>query len=534
MTSKPLRTSLSLAVTAFAAFAASAAAAAPPADLDAYVARALNTFGAPGMSVAVVQDGRVAVAKGYGVRRLGSKQPVDTHTSFPIGSESKAITAAALAVLVDDGKLKWSDRVVDRLPGFRMYDPYATEHMTVRDLLTHRSGLGLGEGDLLIFPTNDRTRAEIVHALRYLAPVTGFREQFAYDNILYIVAGALVESVTGRTWEAFVSDRIFKPAGMDDAHPNYEPQAPGVTALHARTNGPIRGMGDQGVIDAPAGFDVIAPAGAVTLSAADAAKWMQLQLAHGALPAGGGRVFSVAQADEMWKPVVVVPADEFRLPGSLAAMQPDLQTYALGWFVETWRGHRVIEHSGAVFGAVAMLYMIPDLHLGVSVVINSEDSGARRAVMFHILDHYVGAPETDWISVLDRTRTEMTSAAAAAVAKVVASSPATGETASGSPARYTGSYADPWYGRMNVSRRTDGGLAIRFERTPGMEGRLEPLGGDRFRTVWSDPNIENAYVDFRVQDGRPTLVTLAAVSPLADFSFDYQDLRFAPVGAQPR
>ncbi len=514
-----------------AALTASAACAAPPADLDAYVARALQTFGAPGMSVAVVENGRAVVAKGYGVRRLGSPEPADAHTSFPIGSETKAITAAALAVLVDEGRLKWSDRVVDRLPGFRMHDPYATGHMTVRDLLTHRSGLGLGEGDLLIFPANDRSRAEIVHALRFLAPATGFREQFAYDNILYIVAGALVEAVSGRTWEAFVAEHVFRPAGMADAHPGYEAQAPNVASLHARTGGPIRGVGGQRVIPLAAGFDVLAPAGGATLSATDMARWMQLQLDRGAAP-GGGRVFSREQADEMWRPVVVVPADAFPLPAALAPMEPALQTYALGWFVETWRGHTVIEHSGAVFGAVAMLYLIPDLHVGVSVAINSEDSGARRAVMFHILDHYVGAPATDWIDVLDRAHTGMTAEAAEAVKAAAASASGAQAGEAAAPAsRYLGRYADPWYGGMAVSRRADGGLSIRFERTPGMEGPLLPVGGDRFRTVFADPNIENAYVDFHLSGGRVTGVTASAVSPLADFSFDYQDLHFAPAGA---
>src|SRR5215469_5121920 len=165
--------------------------AAPPADTDLYVARAMKVFGVPGLSLAVVENSRITLAKGYGVKEIGTNKMVDAHTAFPIGSESKAFTTAALAILVDHGKLKWSDLVKDHLPGFQMYDPYMTDHMTVRDLLTHRSGLGLGEGDLMIFPNTNRNRSEIVHALRYLKPATGFRERYAYDNILYIVAGAL-------------------------------------------------------------------------------------------------------------------------------------------------------------------------------------------------------------------------------------------------------------------------------------------------------------------------------------------------------
>ncbi|HEY1838370.1 MAG TPA: serine hydrolase domain-containing protein, partial [Rhizomicrobium sp.] len=206
--------------------ASTPAPAAPPADLDATVAQSLKMFGPPGMTVAIVENGKIVLTKGYGVRSMDKPDKVDAHTVFPIGSETKAFTATALAILVDEGKLKWTDRVVDKLPGFQMYDPYATEHMTIIDLLTHRSGLGLGEGDLMIVPSTTRSRADIVHALRYLKPVTGFREQFAYDNILYIVAGALIESVSGETWEHFVQTHIFAPVGMKDAMTAYDAHAP--------------------------------------------------------------------------------------------------------------------------------------------------------------------------------------------------------------------------------------------------------------------------------------------------------------------
>ncbi len=508
--------------------AAAAAHAAPPSDTDAYVAQAMQAFGAPGLSLAVVEEGRVALARGYGVRRLGTNEAVDAHTSFPIGSESKAFTAAALAILVDRGKLSWDDHVVDRLPGFAMYDPYATAHMTVRDLLTHRSGLGLGEGDLLVIPGTRRSRADIVHALRYLPPKTGFRESFAYDNILYIVAGALVESVSGESWEDFVGRNIFQPAGMADAHANYSPDQPDTVALHARTGQAIRGEGGESVLPAPEGFfHGVGPAGGISVSATDLARWMQVQLAHGVLP-NGGRLYSEEQAAELWKPVVVVPADAFKLPAPLAAMQPALQTYALGWFVESYRGHTVVEHSGAVFGSLAMLYLIPDKGVGIEVTINSEDSSTRRAVLFHLLDHYLGLPPTDWIGRLKLARAQSLQSAHA----VLDAAPAPPASAGVKPAlpldRYAGRYADPWYGPMTVSAGPSGALSIDFDETPGMTGALEPLGGDRFRTRWRDANIENAYVDFTT--GAVTGCTMKAISPLADFSFDYQDLHFVRAG----
>ena len=218
------------------------AAAEPPTDLDAYGGRAMNLFGPPGMAVAIVEGDRV-YTRAWGVRRLGSPDLVDAHTTFSIGSNTKAFTATALAMLVDQGKLAWSDRVADRLPGFEMYDGYASHEMTVVDLLTHRSGLGLGEGDLMFVPATTRSRADVVRALRLLKPATSFRSVFAYDNVLYPVAGQLIWAVSGVTWETFVKQRIFAPAGMVDAAVNYDGQGPDRVAPHARISDAIRGVG---------------------------------------------------------------------------------------------------------------------------------------------------------------------------------------------------------------------------------------------------------------------------------------------------
>ena len=507
-----------------AALCASAARAAPPEDTDAYVARAMQAFGTPGLSLAIVENGKLALAKGYGVRRLGSSERVDAHTSFPIGSETKAFTAAALAILVDRGRLSWDDRVMDRLPGFVMFDPYVTAHMTVRDLLTHRSGLGLGEGDLLVVPGTRRSRADIVHALRYLKPATGFRQRFTYDNILYIVAGALVESVSGQTWERFVQQNIFQPASLTDALANYTPDAPNTVALHVRTGGAIRGEGSEAVLPAPAGFfHGVGPAGGISASATDLARWMQVLLGKGVLP-GGGRLYSSSQSTELWAPVVVVPPSEFKLPASVAAMQPDLQTYALGWFVESYRGHIVVEHTGAVFGALSMLYLLPEKGVGISVTINSEDSGTRRAVLFHVLDNYLGLGPTDWIG---RLKVAHAQSLVAAQAIVDATPPSPGRAKSTLPLDYyAGRYVDPWYGVMTVATDRSGSAVIVFDETPGMEGALVPLGGNRFRTHWCDKNIENAFVDFDTTSGAISSATMRAISPLSDFSFDYRDLHF--------
>jgi CubicO group peptidase (beta-lactamase class C family) len=512
-----------ISVAPLARAAEAAPALSPPPDMDQYVARAMQGFGAPGLSLAIVQNGKTVFARGYGVRSIATRAPVTADTAFPIGSETKAFTSAALAILVDEGKLKWTDRVVDKLPGFRMYDPYVTAHMTVRDLLTHRTGLGLGEGDLLIIPTTTRSRADVVHALRYLKPRTGFREVFAYDNITYIVAGALVQAVSGETWEHFVERHIFAPLGMGDSRPLYDPTAPNAVALHGRTDGPIRGMGKERiltqVLDAPAA----APCGSINASAIDMAKWMAMWEEGGKLP-DGKQLLSAAAVQELWNPVDVIPSDAF---GAVSVLlpEPTFQDYALGWFVEDDYGHTVVEHTGAVFGALAALYFIPDRHVAFSVIINSEDGGARRAVVDYLLAYYLGQPQQDWVGNLQRIRKQLIGQTLAEL-KNLPQQYKPNDKSSLPLARYAGTYADPWYGGMTVAVRPGNKLRINFERTPNMNGSLEHVADDTFRAHWTERGIEDAYVTFKVNAGRITSIAMKPVSPLADFSFDYQDLHF--------
>lgn len=499
--------------------------AAVPPDLDQYVTKAMRAFGAPGLSLAIVQNGKTLVAKGYGVRSIATQAPVTADTAFPIGSETKAFTSAALAILVDQGKLKWTDRVVDKLPGFRMYDPYATEHMTIRDLLTHRTGLGLGEGDLLIIPTTTRSRADVVHALRYLQPRTGFREVFAYDNIMYIVAGELVQAVSGETWEHFVEQHIFAPLGMTDSRTLYDAKAANAVALHGRIDGPIRGIGKERILTQVLDAQAAAPCGSINASAVDMAKWMAMWEEGGKL-ADGRQLLSPAAVHELWNPVVVVPLDAFGAVSPLLA-GPSLQDYALGWFVETYHGHTIVEHDGAVFGALASLYFIPEKHVGFAVNINSEDGGARRAVVEYLLAYYLDQPRQDWIGNFQRIRQEIIGQTLAQL-KNLPQQYKPNDRSSLAMAAYAGTYTDPWYGAMTVTVRPGNHLWINFDRTPNMDGPLEHVADDTFRAHWTDRGIEDAYVTFDVRGAHIRSLAMKPVSPLADFSFDYQDLHFRP------
>jgi CubicO group peptidase (beta-lactamase class C family) len=507
---------------------ASPAFAAPPANFDARVESVRQAAGVPGMAIAIVENGHTVLAKGYGERRLGSGTKVDADTLFLIGSTTKAITTAALATLVDSGKLGWDDRVVDRLPGFQMYDPWVTREMTVRDLLVHRSGLGLGAGDLLYIPRGSLSRAEVVRRLRYLKPSGSFRDRYAYDNILYIVMGQLIEAVSGQSWEDYVREHVLVPAGMtrattDEAHrlADFNRAQP-----HARFGGPVRGTGEQRLLDerdqlAPAS----APAGLIALSANDMAKWLTLQLAHGALP-GGGRLFSEASSKEMWAPVTPEPIAA--PPTAIAGTAPQFQAYALGWEVRDYHGAKIVWHAGGLFGFTSVVVLIPEKQVGFAIEVNSEDIQPRVGLMYELLDHYLGLPKQDWPSRFAAYRQTRIAEAEAEVRRAVATPVKAGPSLP--LAAYAGLYADPWYGQMAVAA-TGNKATIDFKTTPGMKGQLDHYQYDTFIARFDDRAIEPAYVTFGLgADGKVERITMKPVSPIADFSFDYGDFLFTPVG----
>jgi CubicO group peptidase (beta-lactamase class C family) len=522
-----------------ALLAAVPAAAAPPADLDARVERAMRAhpqYQPPALALTIVEDGKVTWAKGYGVKRAGQKAAVDANTIFPIGSCGKAFTAATLALLVDDGKLSWDDKVTDKLPGFRLHDPYATAHLTVRDLLVHRSGLGLGAGDLLFMSDSTITRPELVHQLRYIEPKHGFREKYAYDNVLYAVAGQLVEAVSGQSWEAFVEKRIFGTLGMknsvvDSVHA-YKTRNHAV--LHARLDGPMRGLGTLTALPTDPKRQeprAVAPAGSIWSSAADMGRWLQVQLGRGALP-DGKRLFSAAQSKEMWTPVVL-EGDTYAAFPMLDARKPNLSAYALGWSVEDYRGHKVIQHAGFVLGGKAVVVLLPGKNVGISMMVNSEDGAPRWSLVYQLLDHYLDLPEQDWDTRYRETVDFIVKHGLEALQKLP------GQQAAGGPAsgpslpleKYAGVYRDPWYGTITISPSGQA-LRIQFQRAPSMRGTLEHVRHDTFRTRFDDRNIEDTYVTFSLKpDGGIDQVKMKAVSPLADFSFNYHDLLFTPVKA---
>jgi CubicO group peptidase (beta-lactamase class C family) len=503
-----------------------AALADPPKNFAQRVESLRKTFGAAGATVTVVENGRTTFAQGFGVTDLSAPKPIDADTIFSTGSTGKAFTVAALAILVDQGKIKWDDKVIDHMPDFRMWDAWVTREMTIRDLLVHRSGLGLGAGDLLFVPRSDLSRKETVRRLRFIKPATSFRSVFAYDNVLYMVAGQLVEDVSGQSWEQFVRDNIFRKIGMKNstdtdadllANPNH-------ARPHARLNGPIRGTGDQVPLDPSSAVSAnAAPAGGLAISANDMANWLKVQLGHGQLP-GGARLFSEEASREMWTPVVLQPISP--RPEALKVLEPMFETYALGWDVVDYRGAKLIWHGGAVLGSLAAVALLPDRNVGIYVAVNSEEGAMVRGLMYELLDHYLGQQRGNWPEKLQAYKKEQIAQALAAVnapsaqpAKIGPSLPL---------ARYAGSFSDPWYGTINI-REAGGQLSVAFPHSPGLSATLEHYQYDTFRTRFNDPSMEPAFVTFGLgPQGNVERITMKPISPLADFSFDYQDLLFTP------
>lgn len=512
-------------------WAIAALAVAMPAGFERRVEEAMRSRDVPGMAIAVVKDGEIVHARGYGVRRLGSTEAVDADTIFPTGSTGKAVTAAALAILVDEGKLGWDDPVVDHLPEFRMYDPWVTREMTVRDLLLHRSGLGLGAGDLLYIPRTSRSRADIVRALREIRPATSFRSGYAYDNILYIVAGELVARASGQSWESFVRDRIFMPLGMRTAVSDENDRFATANRAqpHARLDPRLRGLGAQQVLSEREGLgQVAAPAGGLSWSANDFARWVQVQLGQGALPGNGGRLYSEASAREMWTPQVPVPIRPY--PQPIADITPQFSGYGFGWYVQDYRGVKVVQHSGAVFGVLAFVALVPEQDLGIALMVNSEDVDVLRGLGQELLDHYLGFEPRDWVAAFSTWNRERLAAGLAALEGMGAATPARRKGAGPSlPLRdYAGEYADAWYGPIAITHE-GGRLRMDFRQTPNMAGAMSHWRYDTFRVDWDDASIEPAYATFALDaEGKVERITMKAVSPLADFSYDYQDLLFTP------
>ncbi len=493
----------------------------PLEDVDAFVARVMQAFKVPGVSVAVVKDGRMVFAKGYGVRKLGDAAPVDSRTLFGIASNTKIFTATALALLVEEGKIEWDAPVIRYVPWFAMYDPFVTRELTVRDLLVHRSGLGLGAGDLLWWPPSTYDRKEIARRLRFIRPATSFRSAYAYDNVLYTVAGEVIEAVSGMPWEDFVSSRILKKVGMTASNVRHSEASGGgnVATTHAPIDGVVRPI-------EPFASDNTNPAGGINSSAEEMAKWLVVQLDSGRL-ADGTRLFSPATTRQLWR--IVTPIEPGPVPPQLSPLASGMGGYALGMGVREYRGEKLLTHTGGLPGYVSRVAMIPGRRLGVVVLTNQESTDAFDAIVHHILDAYLGAPAFDWLAASQWSAAQDAAAIGAAERKGGASRDSTSRP-SLALAKYAGPLVDAWYGDVSLALE-NGHLVMRFSHSPSLVGDLEHYQYDTFIARWRNRELRaDAFVTFDLNpDGTIERVRMRPVSPATDFSYDFQDLELRPV-----
>lgn len=492
-------------------------------ELDQLVERTLKTFDVPGIALAIVKDGKVIHSKGYGLRSVDSDEKIDENTLFGIASNSKAFTAATLGILVDEGKLKWDDRVIDYIPEFRMYNSYVTEEFTIRDLLTHRSGLGLGAGDLMFWPgSNNFTMKDIIHNLRFLKPVSGFRTKYDYDNLLYMVAGEVVARVSGQSWEEFVEDRIMKPLGMNKSASSFNrlKDKSNVIAAHALINGKV-------TVIARDRFAFGNSAGGINSSISELSKWVIMQLQHGKYGEElSKQLFSEDVHEEMWSPQTIIPV---RNPGPY---NTHFSSYGLGWNLSDVMGYKQASHTGFVAGMVTQITLIPELRLGVIVLTNQQIGSAFVSITNQIKDSYLGIKGKDRIKEnSDRMQANLGNADKVTVDVWKAVEDA--QTSASLPKdlnQYAGTFHDNWFGDILISMK-NGKLFFTSKRSPRISGEMFFYKGNTFVTKWTDRSLDaDAFVMFGLDyEGVPATIKMNPISPLTDFSYDFQDLDFKRV-----
>lgn len=450
--------------------------------LDAYIEGALKTWKVPGVGVAIVRNDSLIYAKGYGVREVGKPERVNERTVFAIGSSSKAFTAASIAMLVDEKKVALDASAATYLPGFQLYDPYASRELTVRDLLSHRSGLARGE---LAWYGSPFDRDEIVRRVRYLKPTWSFRSQFGYQNIMYVAAGQVVAKVSGKSWDDFVRERIFAPLGMSSSSTTIRgiESFPDRATPHAEVRDTVRAVKWRNIDNAGA-------AGSINANVVDMAQWVRLQLGRGSY--GGKQLISARMVDEMHQAHTVIRTDS-----AARANNPHthLRAYGLGWFLEDFRGKGIVHHGGNVDGFTALVGMMPEEKFGVVILTNMNGTGLPTPLMLKIFDMQLKAsPARDWVADgykrLEEARARGRAAQARAAAQRVANTKPSLPLAS-----YAGTYVDSLYGEV-VVREENGKLHLTFGPTWGAE--LEHYHLDSFRAQFDTPVLPPVPVTFRI------------------------------------
>ncbi len=441
--------------------------------IENYAEQARKDWNVPGMAMAIVKDNKVIFARGFGVREINKPEKVNEHTLFAIASNSKAFTTASLAMLVDEGKIKWDDKVSKYLPEFQLYDAYVTREMTVRDLVSHRIGLGTFSGDLLWYETN-YSADEILKRARFLKPTTSFRSAYGYQNLMFIAAGQIIERASGMTWAQFVQTKILTPLGMNDTKTSIRQFKSGdnIAVPHNTLNDKLRVV-HYGNVDAAGA------AAGLNASVADLTKWMRLQLNHGTFE--GKKIFSEKQSWQMWQPNVAIPLSEASVKFNPTRHFYD---YGMGWFLSDYQGRKLISHSGGLDGMISQTALMPEENLGVVILTNSESS-LSGALVYKVLDTMLDVtPKRDWSAeYLERTNKNLQAEREEQKKLEAARIPNTKPSLA--LADYAGTYSGDLYGDVNITEE-NGHLVMRMKPSPAFVADLEHWHFDTFRIKWRD------------------------------------------------
>ncbi|HEX6125961.1 MAG TPA: serine hydrolase [Pyrinomonadaceae bacterium] len=460
-------------------------------EIDAYANAVMSTHKGPGMAIAVVKDDKVAFAKGYGTRELGKNEPVDENTIFAIASNTKAFTTAGLAILVDEKKLAWDDKVSKYLPDFQMYDPWVTSELTVRDLVTHRVGLDTFSGDLLWYEATFSPE-EVLTRVRYLKPVSSFRTRYGYQNLMFIAAGEVIEKVSGKPWCDFIRERILTPLGMSRTTCSIKSLPDNAAWPHNESGGTLRVL-HRGNVDG-----AMAAAG-LNSSVADLSKWVRLQLGRGKFE--GKQIFSEQQWWQMHQPYLTQPISE---AASKNNPTRHFSGVAMGWFVYDYHGRKIINHSGGLDGMLSYTVLIPEENVGFVVLSNNESPGFA-VTMSKIRDVFVNAPKRDWsaeaVEQMNRNK-----AAAEEERKKVDAARAANTRPTLPLSGYVGTYSDKLYGDIAIAE-DNGKLVMRFAPSPNFVADLEHWHYDTFVIKWRPSvayNFPRGFVTFTIDKNGKT------------------------------
>lgn len=482
--------------------------------LDQLIQNTLKTFDVPGMSVGVIKDGKLLYAKGFGVASLTTKKPMDENTLVGIASNSKGFTVTALAMLADEGKLNWDDKVSKFIPEFKMNEAYPSQEVTIRDLVTHRAGLGLGAGDLMFFPEGGPlTVNDIVSRVKFLKPAYSFRDGMEYNNIMFIVAGEVIHRISGLEWADFIEQRIMKPVGMTASFGSYN-RAKNITNkidAHAPINGKA--------VQVPHDWNETAnAAGGIMSNIKDMTTWAEF-LMNGFTTKDGKKLVSDKQIQQIW---------ELQRPISVALKNPydtHFYGYGMGWFLSDVKGHFQVQHTGGLIGTVTQFTLLPDIKLGIVVLTNQQSGAAFNTITNTIKDAYFGIKDRNWLKLYSENMSKYNTRIEDGKKEVFNKSQAFAKTnLRPKDEQFLGIYRDAWFGDVELKKE---GNTYRFyaKNSPNLSGTLMPYSENTFIVKLDNQSYDaDEFITFNFdENGLAQSAKMKPISAVTDFSFDFED-----------